>query len=132
MKEIIEYLLEKIPFYTTLGLKPQEISNGRAIFELLLKKELMQYGNVHGGVLASLIDSSCACAALSLTYPNAYITTIDLQVEYLKPVSKGWLTAKAKCVKAGKRIFFCKSKIWNEEGELVCTGSSQLLRIESK
>lgn len=132
MGDIKKYLLEKIPFYSTLGLEPQEISDGRAKFELLLRKELMQYGMVHGGVLASLIDSSCACAALSLTYPDAYITTIDLQVEYLKPVSKGRLIAKAKCVKGGKRIFFCKSKIWNEKGELICTGSSQLLRIDSK
>ena len=79
--------------------------------------------------LASLIDSCCACAAISLVYPNGYITTIDLQVEFLRPVSKGTLTAKAKCLKGGKNIFFCKSKVWNDEGELISTGSSQLLRI---
>ena len=53
---------------------------------------------VHGGVIASLIDSSCACAAFSLIYPNGYVTTIDLQVEFLIPVSKGRLLAKAKCI----------------------------------
>ena len=84
---------------------------------------------IHGGVLASLIDSTCACAAFSLILPHGYATTIDLQVQFLKPVSNGRLKAKAKCVKSGKNIFFCKAKIWDENGELICTGSSQLLRI---
>ena len=83
----------------------------------------------HSGVLASLIDSSCACATISLIYPDGYITTIDLQVEFLKLVSKGRLLSRAKCIKSGKNISFCKAKVWNSNGELICTGSSQLLRI---
>jgi acyl-CoA thioesterase len=129
MNNLIKLLYERIPFYSTLGFELKEISNGIAIFEIEIRKELTQNEMIHGGVLASLIDSTCACAALSLILPNGYITTIDLQVEFLKPVSKGRLKAKAKCLKSGKNIFFCKAKIWNENGELVCTGSSQLLRI---
>jgi uncharacterized protein (TIGR00369 family) len=128
MEDLKKNLYERIPFYSTLGLDLQEIGNGRANFEISLREELTQNGNVHGGVIASLIDSACACAAISLVFPG-YITTIDLQVEFLKPVSKGKLIAKAKCVKAGKTIFFCKAKVWNDKGELISTGSSQLLRL---
>ena len=130
MDNIIKFLYEKIPFYSTLGFELQEIADGRAIFEIEIREELTQNGIIHGGVLASLVDSTCGCAALSLTLPNAYITTIDLQVEFLKPVAKGRLIAIAKCIKSGKNIFFCKAKIWDEEKRLICTGSSQLLRIE--
>lgn len=70
---------------------------------------------IHGGVLASLVDSSCACAAYSLIFPEDYITSINLQVEFLKSVSSGCLRAKAKCIESGKTIFFCKAKVWNEE-----------------
>jgi uncharacterized protein (TIGR00369 family) len=129
MKNLIKLLYDKIPFYSTLGFELQEINNGVAIFEIEIKEELTQYGMIHGGVLASLIDSTCACAAFSLILPDGYATTIDLQVAFLKPVSKGRLKAKAKCVKAGKNIFFCKGKIWNENGDLICIGSSQLLRL---
>ncbi len=129
MEEIKKILYEKIPYYSTLGLELQEIGNGKASFALPLREELMQNGMVHGGALASLIDSSCACAAISLIYPNGYITTIDLQVEFLKPASKGRLLSRAKCIKSGKNIFFCKAKIWNSDGDLICTGSSQLLRV---
>ncbi|MBY8984007.1 MAG: PaaI family thioesterase [Candidatus Lokiarchaeota archaeon] len=129
MEDLKKKLYERIPYYSTLGLELQEIGNGKAIFEILIREELTQNGMVHGGVIASLIDSSCACAAISLVYPDGYITTIDLQVEFLKPATKGILKAKAKCTKAGKTIFFCKAKVWNNEGELISTGSSQLLRI---
>ncbi len=129
MNNLIKLLYNRIPFYSTLGFELKEISNGKAIFEIEIRKELTQNGMIHGGVLASLIDSTCACAALSLILPNAYVTTIDLQVEFLKSVSKGRLKATAKCLKSGKNIFFCKARIWNENGELICTGSSQLLRI---
>jgi len=129
MEELKKMLYKRIPYYSTLGLELQEIGNGKATFALSLREELMQNGMVHGGVLASLIDSSCACAAISLIYPDGYITTIDLQIEFLKPVSKEVIISKAKCIKSGKNIFFCKAKVWNSVGELICTGSSQLLRV---
>lgn len=130
MNDLIKLLYDRIPFYTTLGFELKEISNGRAIFEIEIREALTQNGMIHGGVLASLVDSTCACAAFSLILPKGYATTIDLQVEFLKPVSKGRLKAKAKCVKSGKNIFFCKAKIWNESGDLICTGNSQLLRMQ--
>jgi len=130
MNELIKLLYDNIPFYSTLGFELQEISNGKAIFEIQIRKELTQNGMIHGGVLASLVDSTCACAALSLIFPEGYITTIDLQVEFLKPVSNGRLKAKAKCLKSGKNIFFCKAKVWDENEELICTGSSQLLKLQ--
>jgi len=132
MSELKKLLYERIPFYSTLGLELQEIGNGIAIFEINFREDLTQNGAIHGGVLASLVDSSCACAAFSLIFPNGYISTIDLQVEYLRPVSRGKLIGKAKCIKNGKNIFFCKAKVWNEEGDLICTGSSQLLRVDLK
>jgi uncharacterized protein (TIGR00369 family) len=129
MEELIKNLYKRIPYYSTLGLEIKDIGNGRASFEILIREELTQNGMVHGGVIASLIDSSCACAAFSLVYPKGYITTIDLQVEYLKPAFKGYLFAKAKCIKSGKNIYFCKAKVWNEEDQLISTGSSKLLRM---
>ncbi|MFX1377197.1 MAG: PaaI family thioesterase [Promethearchaeota archaeon] len=129
MEELKEFLYSRIPYYSTLGLELLEIGNGNAIFGITIRKDLTQNGMIHGGVIASLIDSSCACAAFSLIYPNGYVTTIDLHVAFLKPVSKGKLLARAKCIKSGKNIYFCKAKVLNEENKLVSTGSSQILRI---
>ena len=125
-------LIERIPYFKTLGFKIIEIKEGYAHFELEFRDYLTQNGVIHGGVLASMIDSTCACAAFSLVYPKGWVTTIDLQVSYLKPVSKGILTAKAKCLRSGKFIAFCESKIYNDKGELICLGTSQLRQVISK
>ena len=129
MKEFIEDIYERMPFYSTIAMDVKEIANGKAIIELIMRKELSQNGMIHGGVLASMIDASCACAAFSATNFVGFVTTIDLQVSYLKPVSKGTIIATAECLRAGKNVLFCESKIRNEEGELVCVGTSQLLRV---
>lgn len=128
-KEIIEGIYDRMPYYSTIGMDVREIANGEAKIELTMRKELAQNGMIHGGVLASMIDASCACAAFSATNFVGFVTTIDLQVSYLKPVSKGTIIASATCLRAGKNVLFCESKIRNEEGELVCVGTSQLLRI---
>ena len=81
MEDLKKILYKRIPYYSTLGLELQEIGYGKATFEILIREELTQNGMVHGGVIASLIDSSCACAAISLVYPDGYIQIFDLSPE---------------------------------------------------
>ena len=131
MEDIIDNLYERLPYYSTIGMEVKEIRDGKSRIELMMRKELSQNGMIHGGALASMIDASCACSAFSATDFKGWVTTIDLQVSFLKPVSKGKLIAEAKCLRAGKNVLFCESKIKNEEGELVCLGTSQLLHVNS-
>ena len=108
-----------------------ELGNGKAKFEVDVRKELTQSFSVHGGVFASMIDSACAIATISEA-PNVFPSTINLQVSYLKPVTKGPLTCQAEVVKNGKNISFCEAKVWNDKRELVATGTSQLMKVEIK
>lgn len=109
----------------------KELGNGQAKFELDIRKELTQGISVHGGVFASIIDSACACATMS-NDPKIFASSINLQIAYLKPVTKGTLTCQAEVVRNGKNISFCEAKVWNEKDELVATGSSQIMKVEIK
>jgi uncharacterized protein (TIGR00369 family) len=131
MENIIDKLYERLPYYSTIGMEVKEIRDGRSRIELMMRKELSQNGMIHGGALASMIDASCACAAFSATNFKGWVTTIDLQVSFLKSVSKGRVIAEATCLRAGKNVIFCESKIKNEDGEFVCVGTSQLLHVNS-
>ena len=131
MEDIIDNLYERLPYYSTIGMQVKEIRDGKSRIELMMRKELSQNGMIHGGALASMIDASCACAAFSATDFKGWVTTIDLQVSFLKPVSKGRVVAEATCLRAGKKVIFCESKIKNEDEELVCVGTSQLLHANS-
>ena len=120
-----------VPYYKTIGMKLKELGNGKAKFELDVRKELTQSISVHGGVFASMIDSACAIATMS-NDPKIFASTINLQVAFLKPVTKGTLTCQAKVVKNGRNVSFCEAKVWNEKNELVATGSSQIMKVEIK
>ena len=127
--ELRRYLTDGVPYWRRLGLELVSVSRDEAVFEAAYRDDLSQRGILHGGVLASIIDSVCACAAIAHTYPDAYATTINLQVAYTKAVSAGRIRAVGKCIRAGQRVLFCEAQVWNERGELVGSGSSQLLRI---
>jgi uncharacterized protein (TIGR00369 family) len=129
MDELREVLLARVPFWQTLGLELRSVSREGAVFAGAYRHDLSQGGMLHGGVLAALIDSACACAAIAYTYPEAYATTIDLQVSYARAISGGRLRAVGTCVRSGGRVLFCEAKVWNEADELVGFGTSQLLRI---
>jgi uncharacterized protein (TIGR00369 family) len=123
--DLRRYMTEGVPYWRTLGLDLVAVSRDEAVFEGIYRDDLSQRGILHGGVVASIIDSVCACAAIAHTYPDAYATTINLQVAYMKAVSAGRIRAVGKCIRPGQRVLFCEAQVWNERGELVGSGSSQ-------
>src|SRR5258708_21622376 len=123
------FMTSMVPYWQTLGLELKEIAPGKAVFEATVRPGLLQNKVLHGGVLASIADSACAVAAISLVFPASYATTINLQVSYLKPVTEGRFRAEGKCIKAGRNVLFCDAAVFDEKQVLVCTAASQLLKV---
>ena len=123
------FMTSMVPYWQTLGLELKEIAPGKAVFEATVRPGLLQNKVLHGGVLASIADSACAVAAISLVFPASYATTINLQVSYLKPVTEGRFPAEGKCIKAGRNVLFCEAAVFDEKQVLVCTAASQLLKV---
>ncbi len=127
--DLRKFMEGAVPFWQTLGLELKEVAPGRAVFEASVRPGLMQNQILHGGVLASIADSACAVAAVSLLFPARYATTINLQLSYLKPVTQGRFRAEGRCLRAGKNVIFCEASVFDEKHALVCTATSQLLAI---
>jgi uncharacterized protein (TIGR00369 family) len=123
------FMTTAVPYWRTLGMELKEIVPGKAVFEAVVRPDLMQNKMLHGGVLASIADSACAVAAISLIFPASYATTINLQLSYLKKVTEGRFRAEGKCLKAGKNVMFCEAHVFDQNQVLVCTATSQLLAI---
>lgn len=127
-----EFMTGAVPYWGTLGLELKEVSPGSAVFEAEVRPGLLQNNILHGGVLASIVDSACAVAALSMVFPASYATTINLQIAYLKPVLAGRFRAEGRCLRAGKNILFCEASVFDERNTLVCTATSQLMAVAHK
>ena len=131
--ELQELLKITVPYWETLGLELKEVGQGRAVFEVEVRPGLLQKRNVvHGGVLASIADSACAVAGMTMVFPGSYVTTINLQVAYLKPVAEGRIRAEGLCVRAGRTLVFSEARMWDCRETLVCTAASQLMVLSAK
>jgi len=130
----LQALLEiSVPYWETLGLELKEVGEGRAVFEVEVRPGLLQKRNVvHGGVMASIADSACAVAGMTMVFPESYVTTINLQVAYLKPVAEGRIRAEGACVRAGRAVVFSEARLWDGRETLVCTATSQLMVLPAK
>jgi acyl-CoA thioesterase len=113
-----------------LGLELDEIGSGTATLAVNIRRELMQnQGVVHGGAIASLIDTATAFAILSLLAPGEKVTTVDLAISYLRPATRGRLKAVAKVVRAGRRLFVVSAEVFDRQGKLITTALSTYIKV---
>jgi acyl-CoA thioesterase len=119
-----------VPFSKLLGIELVEVNNGSATLSLKIRKELKQnHGVVHGGAIASLIDSAMAFAIIPLLAPKERVTTVDLTISYLRPLTKGRATCIATVVRAGRRLFVVSAEVNSNDGKLAATALSTYIKL---
>ena len=126
----IRQALENVPFARLLGIEVETLERGSAILALPLREELLQNnGVVHGGVIASLIDTATAFAILTVLEKQERITTVDLTISYLRPLTTGRAKVQAKVLRAGRRLIAVSADVSTEEGTLAATSLSTYMRL---
>ena len=118
-----------VPYAKFLGLELGEVGSGEVSIHLNVRDELKQnQGVVHGGAVASLIDTAAAFAVLTRIDPDERVTTTDLTIHYLRPITSGRLTATARIVRSGRRLFVLSVEVTNA-GVLVTTAVTSYLKM---
>jgi uncharacterized protein (TIGR00369 family) len=126
----IQKAIGTVPFARLLGIELDDIGRGTATLGLTVRKELTQnHGVVHGGEIASLIDTATAFAIISLLAPKERVTTVDLTMSYLRPLTDGRITAVAKVVRAGRRLFVVSAEVFGDDGKLTTTALSTYIKL---
>jgi uncharacterized protein (TIGR00369 family) len=126
----IQKALGTVPFAKLLGLELEDVGSGTATLAVNVRKDLTQNrGIVHGGAIASLIDTATAFAILSLLAPGERVSTVDLTISYLRPVSRGRLRAVATVVRAGRRLFVVSADVFDADGMLATTALSTYIKL---
>jgi uncharacterized protein (TIGR00369 family) len=118
-----------VPYAEFLGLELCEIKSGEVSVCLDVREELKQnQGVVHGGAVASLIDTASAFAILTKLAPDERVTTTDLTIHYLRPITGGRLIARGRIIRGGRRMFVVSVEVDNES-RLVATAVTSYLKI---
>jgi len=90
----------------TLGFKLIEVDLGTATIELLTdpEKHANPMGTIHGGVLCDMADAAIGTAHATSLEEGESFTSIDLQINFFRPVWKDRIRAIAKPVNVGRQI----------------------------
>jgi uncharacterized protein (TIGR00369 family) len=119
-----------VNFARLLGLEIVELRRGEAAVRMHVRADLTRMsGILHGGAIASLLDTASAFAVLSLLGPEEQTVTTDLTLHFLRPVSAGSVTARARVLRAGRRLFNVSIEAHDDSGRLVTTALTSYLKI---
>ena len=126
----IQKAVTTVPFARLLGIELDEVGKGTATLGLSIRRELTQnHGVVHGGAIASLIDTATAFAIISMLSPVEKVTTVDLTISYLRPLTTGRMVARAKVVRSGQRLFVVSADLFDQDGNLAATALSTYIKL---
>jgi uncharacterized protein (TIGR00369 family) len=122
-----------VPYAKLLGLQLGEIRQGEVSIHLDIRDELKQnQGVVHGGAIASLIDTAAAFAVLTQIDPVERVSTTDLTIHYLRPAITSRLVATARVIRGGRRLFVLSVEVHDNTGALIATAVTTYIKIENK
>lgn len=96
------------------GIYLTDISKGYVEGEIVLRPELRNpAGILHGGVIATLVDT-IAIFGCGYLYETVTVTTVTMNISYLKPVKTGKVIAKGNVVSRGKSLSLWQVNVYDD------------------
>lgn len=115
------------PIATLMDMTIVEASEGRVVFSA----EPAEYhynplGTVHGGFAATLLDTAMGCVVQSLLPAGTGYTTLELKVNYLRPLtsSTGTVMCEGNVIHLGGRIATAEARVTDAAGKLYAHGTT--------
>lgn len=121
-----------MPFEQTLGLKlARRHTDGVTCRLTLHEGHLNGDGVVHGGILASVADEAAWYAIVEAHGRDCKVTTTDLAIHYLRPVSGAFLRARCYVIKPGRRLFSTRVEIYDARNKLAAHATVTYMILEA-
>jgi uncharacterized protein (TIGR00369 family) len=130
VKKMIESGRPPMPIASLLGFNIKSVQLGEAVIEFMMTEDHTNtMGTLHGGVFCTIADTAMGVAFFTMLEKGETLTTLELKINYLKPVWNGKLLAVGKVVKKGKLTGFVECDIVDEEEQLVARASSTYVTL---
>jgi uncharacterized protein (TIGR00369 family) len=130
LQRMIAGELPPAPVAELIGMRIVAAEEGRVTFELDARPEHSSPpGTLHGGILCDLADGAMGCANLTRLDDGESFTTVELKINFLKPVWSGRLTAVGEVIKAGRTVALLSCRITDDSGSLVAYATSTCMTL---
>lgn len=123
------------PFAETLEYTLLEVEEGRVVFGGQPKLAFCNpLGTIHGGYLATLLDSAMACAVHTTLEAGKGCTSVEFKINFARPVfeATGFLRTEGKIINVGRQIATAEGKVTDENGKLYAHGTTTLMIYDLK
>jgi uncharacterized protein (TIGR00369 family) len=108
------------------------VERGRVVFDIVAE-ELHEnpMGTMHGGIVATLVDSAMGCAVLSMLPAGTSYTTLELKTNYVRPIvqTTGRVHAEGRVVHLGSRVATTEAQVVDDAGTLYAHATSTCLVV---
>lgn len=133
LRAMIAGELEPPGIATLIGQSIEEADEGRVVFRLDPGPEHTNPdGVVHGGIVATLLDSAMTCSILTRLPAGRFATTLELSVRYVRPVPPDGRTIRAEgtTVAVGSRVATAEGRLTDADGRLCATAATTCFLLE--
>jgi uncharacterized protein (TIGR00369 family) len=123
-------------FMHTLGARLARVAPGEVDVELPVREELVQqHGFVHAGALATVADSACGYAALTLMPAGAAVLSVEFKINLLAPAAGDRVCARGRVIRAGRTVTVCWGEVTAYDGaseRLVATMVGTMMTVRDR
>lgn len=112
-------------FRQLLGYRVDDWRANEAVVSIMVgPRHLNRAGNVHGGLITTLIDAAAGFAGCFTPVPGHVrkATTLSMSTQFIAPLSCGRLIASGRVTGSGRKIFHVGVEVRDEQGRLIATG----------
>ena len=121
------------PIATLIGFTIRSIEPGHAVMEMEAGlQHANPMGTLHGGVLCDLADAAMGMAYASSLDEGETFTTLELKINFLKPVWTGRLVATGRVVKGGHTVGLVECDVHDDKDRLVARASSTCMTLRGE
>ena len=109
-----------VPVARLIGFEAKDIGDGRATVTLSAgPQHANPMGTLHGGILCDVADAAMGMAFASTLAPEESFTTVELKINFFRPVWQAQLRAEGTVVQRGRTIGYVECAITDEENRLI-------------
>src|SRR2546430_1308326 len=121
------------PVAALIGFALVAVEPGSAVVELeATERHANPMGTLHGGVFCDIADAAMGMAWASTLDAGETFTTLELKINFIRPVWTGKLTATGRVVQGGRTIGLVECDVVDEKRRLVARASSTVMTLRGE
>ena len=116
-----------------IGFEAKDVADGHATVTLSAgPQHANPMGTLHGGILCDIADAAMGLAFASTLAPEETLTTVELKINFFRPVWQARLKAEGTVVQRGQTMGYVECTITDEENRLVAKAASTCMVLRGQ